>query len=92
MDDENYYADRHDGLRMTTDGYKDYFLKSPKKQLNTMAHSPVQNKEMSKMTSSPRGSLDYQSKPITKPNNQSNEIRSTANMLFAKEFKDLTNI
>lgn len=39
LDDENYYKDRHDGFRQTTDNYKQYFLKKNPHRLNSTVMS-----------------------------------------------------
>lgn len=76
---------------MTTDNYKQYFLKnSDKKQKNQTMYSPYKKTDPG-IDVSPRNSFELKNE-LVKTSESANDIRFASNKLFGKDFKDLTNI
>lgn len=64
LDDENYNLLRHDGLRLTNDNYKSYFLKKNTQKLNSTTMNMgghVKRNELQTQTHKQRNSLNFES-------------------------------
>ena len=86
LDDENYYHDRHDGLRGTTDNYKSYFLKKSHHRLNStvMNQNNREKIDVKGARHTTRNSIDADRTRLEIDKKEGNLIKSFALKMYGK--------